>query len=177
MFTRNRFILIFLLLGANALVLRSAQEGPRLGVVATPEQVAAWSLTVFPDGTGLPDGSGSAKDAELLYVRRCLACHGPDGTNGPNNKLVGGHGSISSKTPLKTVGSYWPYATTLFDYVRRSMPMDEPQSLTNDEVYGLTAYILMLNGIVDADEIMNAETLPQVKMPNVDNFIWDYPKN
>lgn len=176
MSTRNRLSLMVLLLGSSTMLVRSAQEGPNLGIVATPEQVAAWSLTIFPDGTGLPEGSGTAKEGELTYVRRCLSCHGPNGDDGPNNKLVGGHGSILSETPLKTVGSYWPYATTLFDYVRRSMPMDEPLFLTNDEVYAVTAYLLMLNDIIDSDTVMNAETLPQVKMPNAENFIWAYPE-
>lgn len=175
MFTRSiARALGFLLLSPSALVFSWAQEGPQLGVVATPEQVAAWSITILPDGTGLPEGSGTAEAGNLIYARHCLSCHGPTGTEGPNDKLVGGHGTVSGDKPVKTVGSYWPYATTVFDYIRRAMPLTEPLSLTNDEVYALTAYLLMLNGIIDSDTVMNAETLPKVKMPNVDNFIWAY---
>jgi S-disulfanyl-L-cysteine oxidoreductase SoxD len=176
MFTRNRLItLSALLLGISASMALSAQEGPKLGVVATPEQVAAWSLTILPDGTGLPEGSGTAMAGAQIYAQKCLACHGQTGTEGPNDKLVGGHGSISGDSPVKTVGSYWPYATTVFDYIRRAMPLTQPQSLTDDETYALTAYLLALNEIIDSDEVMNARSLPAVKMPNADNFFWAYP--
>lgn len=176
MFTRNLTLaLIALLLGVNVPMVNSAQEGPGLGVVATPEQVAGWSLSIFPDGTGLPEGSGTAETGAAIYAQKCVACHGPTGSEGPNDKLVGGHGSITSDAPAKTVGSYWPYATTVFDFIRRAMPMTEPQSLSKDDVYALTAYLLALNEIIDSDEVMNAQTLPQVKMPNADNFFWAYP--
>ena len=178
MFTRNSaLVLSVLLLGASLSILRSAQKGPGLGVVATPEQVAAWSLTILPDGTGLPEGSGTAAVGAKIYAQKCLACHGQDGAGKPNDKLVGGHGSISGKAPVKTVGSYWPYATTVFDYIRRAMPLLQPQSLTNDETYALTAYLLELNDIIDSDQVMDAQTLPKVKMPNVENFIWAYSPN
>jgi hypothetical protein len=162
------------LFGHIALVVALAQEGPSLGVEATPEHVAAWSLTILPDGTGLPEGSGTPETGAAIYAEKCLACHGATGTEGPSDKLVGGHGTISSDRPVRTVGSYWPYATTVFDYIRRAMPLIQPQSLTNDETYALTAYLLKLNGIIEANTIMNAETLPQVKMPNAENFVWAY---
>jgi cytochrome c len=147
-----------------------AQEGPGLGVAATPEQVAGWSITVLPDGTGLPPGSGTAAAGAVVYAEKCVACHGVEGAGTPNDQLAGGHGSIATATPVRTVGGYWPYATTVFDYVRRAMPLVAPQSLTDDETYAVTAYLLHLNGIIDADDVMNARTLPRVKMPNRDNF-------
>ena len=110
----------------------------------------------------------------LCRAEKCVACHGKTGTEGPNDKLVGGHGTISGDRPVRTVGSYWPYATTVFDYIRRAMPLMQPQSLSNDETYALTAHLLELNGIIDSSEVMDAQTLPKVKMPNVDNFVWAY---
>lgn len=175
MYTRNQILaLVSLLLGTIAPSLPAAPEGPGLGVVATPEEVAGWALSIFPDGTGLPEGSGTAVEGATIYAQKCVTCHGATGTEGPNDKLVGGHGSISGDKPVKTVGSYWPYATTVFDYIRRAMPLTQPQSLTNDEVYALTAYLLALNDIIESDTEINAQTLPQVKMPNADNFIWAY---
>ena len=150
-----------------------AQQGPGLGVPASAEEVAGWALTILPDGTGLPAGAGTAADGEAIYRQKCLACHGEEGQGGPNDRLAGGHGTIATPSPVKTVGSYWPYATTIFDYIRRAMPFTQPLSLTDDEVYALTAYLLQLNGII-GDEIMNAETLPRVEMPNAGNFFWAY---
>ncbi len=175
MFTRSLvFALGLILLGSSASIVCFAQEGPGLGVEATQEQVAAWSLTILPDGTGLPQGSGTAELGAKIYAEKCVACHGKTGTEGPNDKLVGGHGTISGDRPVRTVGSYWPYATTVFDYIRRAMPLMQPQSLSNDETYALTAHLLELNGIIDSSEVMDAQTLPKVKMPNVDNFVWAY---
>jgi cytochrome c len=151
-----------------------AQEGPGLGVEATPEQVAGWSISIQPDGTGLPAGSGTVAAGAEVYAAQCLVCHGEEGVGGPNDRLVGGHGTISTDATIRTVGSYWPYATTVFDYIRRAMPLLQPQSLTNDETYAVTAYLLELNGIIDENDVMNAETLPQVEMPNAGNFVWAY---
>jgi S-disulfanyl-L-cysteine oxidoreductase SoxD len=153
----------------------SAQEGPGLGVPATPEQVAGWAITILPDGTGLPAGSGTAAAGAEVYALKCVACHGVDGAGTPNDQLVGGHGTIATATPVRTIGSYWPYATTVFDYIRRAMPLVAPQSLTNDETYALTAYLLHLNGIIEEDDVMNARTLPRVEMPNRDNFVRAVP--
>jgi cytochrome c len=108
-------------------------------------------------------------------VAKCQACHGDKGAGQPNDRLVGGQGSLGTAAPVKTIGSFWPYATTVFDYVRRAMPYQAPQSLTNDEVYALTAYLLQLNGAIAEGDVMNAQTLPRVKMPNRDNFILAYP--
>ena len=148
----------------------ASQENPGLGVTATAEQVAAWALTVLPDGTGLPPGSGTARAGEAIYAQKCLACHGAEGKDGPNDRLAGGHGTLTDAAPVKTVGSYWPYATTVFDYIRRAMPFTQPQSLTADETYALTAYLLYLNGIIGQDETIDAKTLPVIEMPNAVNF-------
>jgi len=156
-----------------------AQEGPGLGMPATPEQIAGWAISIEPDGTGLPAGSGTPGQGEEIYKVKCMACHGADGAGQPNDQLVGGQGTIASAAPVRTVGSYWPYATTLFDYIRRAMPFVQPQSLTSDEVYALAAYLLWKNGVIDGDETMSARTLPRVEMPNHDHFVsaWKEPGN
>ena len=124
-----------------------------------------------PSGAGLPAGSGTARLGLPLYEQKCLACHGAKGVGKPADALAGGMGSLTSRPPLRTVGSYWPYATTLFDYVRRAMPLADPLSLSNDEVYALSAYVLFLNGLIDEDFQLDAQTLPQVKMPNRNGFV------
>ena len=149
----------------------SRQKGPELGRVATPEEVAGYQLDVLPDGTGLPPGRGTAVEGLRVYAAKCLACHGSGGKNGPMPPLAGGQGSLASASPLRTVGSYWPYATTLFDYTRRAMPYDRPGSLAADELYAITAYLLAENGILADDAEMNAETLPRVEMPNRGGFV------
>jgi cytochrome c len=147
-------------------------ESPNLGRVASPEEIATWDVSIGPDGAGLPPGSGTPKQGETVYLAKCLACHGEKGAGKPNDQLVGGTGSLGSgQVPVKTVGSFWPYATTVFDYVRRAMPLNEPKSLTDDEVYAVVAYILQLNGVVGENDTINAQTLPQVRMPNRDGFI------
>lgn len=144
-----------------------------LGTPATQEQIAGWNIDVFPDGTGLPEGEGTVAMGEQLYKTQCIACHGANLEGGIGPRLMGGQGSLATDKPIKTIGSYWPYATTIFDYVRRTMPFQSPQSLTNDEVYGVTAYLLSKNGILPADTTLNAESLAAVKMPNRDNFYVD----
>ena len=110
-------------------------------------------------------------EGAAVYVAKCQACHGERGAGVPNDRLVGGHGTLASAAPVRTVGSYWPYATTVFDYVRRAMPYMQPHSMTNDDVYAVTAYLLHLNGIIGPGDEMNARTLPGVRMPNVGNFV------
>jgi S-disulfanyl-L-cysteine oxidoreductase SoxD len=154
----------------------AAQAGPGLGVAISAEDAAPWDLSIQPDGTGLPPGSGNAAAGEKIYAAKCVACHGEHGAGMPNDRLVGGQGTLTQLAQVRTVGSYWPYSTTVFDYVRRAMPFTAPQSLTNDEVYALTAYLLAENGIIGKREAMNARTLPRVRMPNRDGFILAYPK-
>src|SRR6266571_6233186 len=145
-----------------------AAEGPNLGRAATPEEIAASDISIGPDGVG----SGTPKQGEAVYAAKCVACHGEKGAGKPNDQLVGGRGTLGGdQAPVKTVGSFWPYATTLFDYVRRAMPLNESKSLTNDEVYAVVAYLLQLNGIIGENETINAQILPRVQMPNRDGFM------
>jgi mono/diheme cytochrome c family protein len=147
-------------------------ESPNLGKPISQEDIAAWDISIGPDGAGLPPGSGTPKQGEEVFNTKCQACHGAKGAGQPNDRLVGGQGSLPGDKPaIKTVGSYWPYATTLFDYVRRAMPYVDSKSLSNDEIYAVAAYILNLNGVISDTETMNAQTLPHVKMPNRDGFI------
>ena len=147
-------------------------ETPDLGRPATPEEISVWDISIGPDGAGLPPGNGTPQQGEAVYVAKCFACHGEKGSGKPNDQLVGGLGTLTGdQTPVKTVGSFWPYATTLFDYVRRAMPFNAPRSLSNDEVYAVCAYILQLNGIIDESAVMNAQNLAKVQMPNRDGFV------
>ena len=159
---------------AQACVVSAAQaaETPKHGKPITAEEIAAWDITIGPDGAGLPPGSGTAKQGEAVYAGKCVACHGEKGTGKPYDALAGGKDTlVAPQAPVRTVGSYWPYATTVFDYVRRARPVAETKSLTSDELYAVTAYILHLNGIVGETDTMNAETLPKVRMPNRDGFV------
>jgi len=148
---------------------------PAFGTAVSAEEIARFDISIPPSGVGLPAGNGTAKQGAAVYGAKCLACHGAKGVGKPADVLVGGVGSLASKTPLRTVGSYWPYATTLFDYVRRAMPIANPLSLSDDEVYAVSAYVLFLNGIVGEDAQIDAQSLPLVKMPNRDGFISDWP--
>jgi len=149
-----------------------AAEAPRFGQPISPADLAPWDISVGPDGAGLPPGRGTPKEGEAVFAAKCQACHGEKGAGKPNDTLVGGFGTIASDKPaVKTVGSYWPFAVTLFDYVRRAMPYQDTKSLTNDELYAVSAYILNLNGVVGADDVIDAQSLPKVKMPNRDGFI------
>ena len=127
------------------------------------------------DGTGLPDGSGTVSQGKTLYQQHCLACHGVEGKNGINDQLVGGQGTLTSSRPVRTIGSYWPYATTIFDFIRRAMPYQNPGSLSHNDVYALTAYLLYLNEIVPKSTELTATNLVDIKMPNEKNFVQHYP--
>jgi len=150
---------------------------PDLGKPLSEAEVAPLAISVFPDGRGLPPGQATAVDGVDAYLRHCARCHGTRGQGKPGPALVGGLGSLATKNPVRTVGSYWPYATTLFDYIRRSMPYDAPMSLTDEEVYGVTAYVLWANGIIGRDTVLDAKSLPGVRMPNRAGFVnaWDEP--
>ena len=150
-------------------------QSPTFGVGRSlkPEELKAIDIDVTPDGKGLLPGSGTAAAGKEVYTRRCETCHGPTGKEGPQDVLAGGQGSLATSKPLKTVGSYWPYATTLWDYINRAMPFDHPSTMTPDQVYAATAYVLFLNGIVGEHDVIDQATLPQVKMPNRNGFIAD----
>ena len=175
MSTRDLTAVVTMILALAAYASSVAQEIPNLGRPATRAEIAAWDVSIPPDGTGLPPGSGTPEQGAVVYAQKCQSCHGEKGAGKPNDQLVGGQGTLASKSPVRTIGSYWPYATTVFDYVRRAMPYTESKSLTNEEVYAVTAYLLHLNGIIGAQDAMDAQSLPQVKMPNRDNFIVVYP--
>lgn len=144
-----------------------------VGRAATPDEIKATDQFMAPDGTGLPAGKGTAADGRDIYSRRCARCHGAQGQGDEEGPLVGGKGTLQSAKPLKTVGSYWPYATTVYDYVHRAMPFDNPGLLDANQTYSVVALILHMNGIIGEKDEMNAQTLPKVKMPNRDGFIKD----
>jgi S-disulfanyl-L-cysteine oxidoreductase SoxD len=151
----------------------TAQTRYGFGHPATAAEISSWDIEVAPDGRNLPRGEGTFARGRELYAARCAACHGAKGEGGLGDKLVGGAGSLATATPVKTIGSYWPYATTLFDYIRRAMPLDSPQSLSNDDVYAVSGYLLYLNGLVPEGTTVDARTLMSVKMPNRDGFVDD----
>ena len=146
-----------------------------LGRAATAEEVKAANSTVLPDGTGLPAGHGNAALGEVIFGNRCVVCHGPkgEGRKGEYPALVGGIGSLGTKKPVKTVGSYWPYATTVWDHINRAMPFNTPHILPANDVYSVTAYVLFLNGIVARDRELDEKSLPGVMMPNRNGFVGD----
>lgn len=150
------------------------------GRAAAPEEIAAWNIDVMPDGTGLPAGSGTVAQGQAVYAAQCAVCHGATGKEGPFDQLVGREpregfpfGRDARLSSQRTIGNYWPYATTLYDYINRAMPYDRPRSLQPQEVYSLVAYLLYLNEIVPEDAVMDARTLPQVVMPARDRFVAD----
>ena len=148
-----------------------------IGKLATKIEVAGWDIDVRPDGVGAPKGSGNAIDGEEIYVSRCAACHGDFGEGVDRwPALVGGDGTLASHDPEKTTGSYWPYASTIFDYVYRSMPFGEAQTLTNDETYKIVAYLLNMNEIIDEDFVLSEKNIGKIKMPNASGFSLPDPR-
>ncbi len=148
-----------------------------LGTVATAEQVAGWDIDVRPDGLGAPIGTGNAYDGEEVYIDRCAACHGDFGEAVDNwPVLVGGEGTLDTHDPVKTTGSYWPYASTMYDYIYRAMPFGEAQSLTYDETYQIVAYLLYMNDIIDDEFEVNQENIGTIEMPNRDGFMLPDPR-
>ena len=150
-----------------------AADAPALGTPVTEADIAAWNIEISPDGAGLPPGAGTAAEGEKVFAGKCQRCHGAGGAGKPNDRLVGGFGTLSTpdKPAVKTVGSFWPYATTLFDYTRRAMPWDAPKSLSDAEVYAVTAFILRENKIIGDGDVMDAASLPKVRMPNREGFV------
>lgn len=161
-----------LLLAASVVAAQQLHSG--VGKPATPEEIRARDITILPDGTGLPAGHGTASLGRAVYEARCASCHGERGQGSKDfPALAGGLGTLAAREPNPTVGSYWPYATTVWDYIHRAMPYQSPGSLTSDQVYSVTAYILFMNKIIGEHQGLNKETLPQVKMPNRNGFVPD----
>lgn len=171
MFMRNLFLSLAIL---STYPVFSAENSPNLGKPAPQALEKNWNLDVFPNGAGLPIGSGTAAQGKKVYQQYCLSCHGVDGTGDSAEELAGAKHGLTDSVPDKTIGTYWPYATTVFDFTRRSMPLNAPGILTNDQLYAVTAYLLYLNHIIKETDIINASTLPKVKMPNRDGFINSY---
>ncbi|SFF45820.1 sulfur dehydrogenase subunit SoxD [Fontimonas thermophila] len=145
-----------------------------LGRPATPAEIAEWDIDVRPDGQGLPRGRGSVAEGQVLYDEQCASCHGTFGEGGPHMALAGGVGSLKTATPMRTIGSKLNYATTLFDYIYRAMPFHAPKSLTIDQTYAVSAYVLHLNDILPADAVLDQDSLPKVVMPNRDGYTRDH---
>ena len=151
-------------------------ETPHLGVPIAESDIAQWDIDILPDGTGLPPGSGTVAEGSEVYAVKCALCHGVDGEGGISLALIGGQPLTNGIDTGKTIGNFWQYATTVFDYTRRAMPWLTPRTLSDNEVYALTAYLLEINDIIGSDDVMNAETLPAVQMPNRDGFIDRFPE-
>jgi mono/diheme cytochrome c family protein len=173
MATREFCIAVLAGLGL-AFVARAQAQGPYgIGRSATPDEIAGWNIDIDRDGKNLPPGSGSVNQGKIVFDQQCSSCHGAKGEGGLGDKLVGGKGTLATPNPVKTVGSYWPYAPTLFDYIRRAMPLTAPQSLSDEDVYAVSAYILNLNGLLPADATLDAKTLSAIEMPNRNMFVGD----
>jgi S-disulfanyl-L-cysteine oxidoreductase SoxD len=165
--------IFFLLLTATQLTFAADNpNSPRLGQPASEAEIKTMNISIYPDGRGLPTGRGTATQGKPLFEKHCAACHGDKGIGASATELANGTHALTSDTPDKTIGTYWPYATTLFDFIRRAMPMTAPGSLSNDETYALTAYLLQINNVLNEKQEMNAQTLPKVVMPNAKGFSW-----
>ncbi|HZE54582.1 MAG TPA: cytochrome c [Bradyrhizobium sp.] len=177
MFTPKRATLAASLLLAM-MASASLAETPNFGKPIDEAAIANWDISILPDGTGLPKGSGTPTQGAPIYAEKCSACHGDNGKGAQAAALVDNRPNIEIagiSASQKTIKSFWPYSTTIFDFIRRAMPFQAPHSLTDDEVYALTAYILAENKLIGANDVMDAQTLPKVKMPNRDNFIIRFP--
>lgn len=151
-----------------------AADTPNLGKPIDPKDIAPWDISIMPDGAGLPPGSGTPAQGAPVFAQKCAMCHGENGKGGIAAPLT----NFAPKATLdggKSIANFWPYATTVFDFIRRAMPYNKPHSLTDQEVYALTAYVLRLNNLIGENDVIDAKTLPQVKMPNRDNFIIRFP--
>jgi mono/diheme cytochrome c family protein len=171
--THELYIAAFAVLALAGATRAQAQGAYGIGRTATPAEIAGWNIDVDRDGNNLPPGSGSVSHGHEVFDQQCAACHGARGEGGIGDQLVGGQGTIATPKPIRTVGSYWPYAPTLFDYIRRAMPQNAPQSLDDNDVYAVSAYILHLNGLLRADAALDARMLSAIRMPNRSMFVGD----
>jgi cytochrome c len=171
--TRELYISVLAVLALACAMRAQAQSPYGIGRSATPAEIAGWNIDIDRDGNNLPPGSGSVSRGHEVFDQQYASCHGANGEGGFGERLVGGQGTLATPKPVQTVGSYWPYAPTLFDYIRRAMPQNAPQSLSNDDVYAVSAYILNLNGLLPADATLDAKTLSAIKMPNRNMFVGD----
>ena len=168
--TAGRAAMLALVLGAGA----ALAETPNLGRPISEADIAAWDISILPDGQGLPAGSGTAAQGKTVYAEQCSACHGDNGRGGISGAVVG-NPPLDRIEAVKTIANFWGYPTTVFDFIRRAMPATQPRTLNPDQVYALVAYIFAENKLIGEADVMNAETLPKVKMPNRDNFIIRFP--
>ena len=178
---RYSLILLVALVGCVAAQAAQAQTNTSsygIGRAATPEEVEAWDISIGPDGKELPPGSGTARDGATLYAQKCAACHGQNLEGGAGPRLAGGQGTLTTLRPQKSIGSYWPFATQIWDFINRSMPpnfynrpVPPDQKLTHDQVYSLTAFLLFRNGIIQEEDVIDSASLPKIRMPNRDNFV------
>jgi len=164
-----------LLAAASALAWPALAQSPTYGVGRAPTEaeIKAWDIAIGPDGKELPPGRGTAVEGRVIYAAQCARCHGATGNEGPHEELYGGKGSLTTGRPLRTVGSYWPYATTIWDYINRAMPFERPGSMSPDEVYSMVAYLLYVNGIIGERTDVDRESLPRIEMPNRNGFVPD----
>jgi cytochrome c len=171
--TRELCIAMLVLVGLAGAAPAQAQNTLGIGRPATPAEIAGWNIDIDRYGNNLPPGSGTVSHGHEVFDQQCAACHGAKGEGGVGDRLVGGQGTLATEKPVRTVGSYWPYAPTLFDYIRRAMPQNAPQSLSNEDVYAVSAYILHLNGLLPAEATLDARTLSAIQMPNRAMFVGD----
>ncbi len=164
-----------LLLAAGAVGAAMAADLPNLGKPIDPKDIAPWDISILPDGTGLPPGSGTPAQGAPIFAQKCSACHGENGKGGIAAPVTP-YAARATLDGGKTIANFWPYATTLFDFIRRAMPYNKPHSLSDQEVYALTAYLLRLNNLIGESDVIDAKSLPNVKMPNRDNFIIRFPE-
>jgi S-disulfanyl-L-cysteine oxidoreductase SoxD len=177
MFTRRSALNVTALVALSLFAAPAVGQGPNLGQPISQADLAPWDLTIMPDGTGLPPGSGTPAQGEALFAADCAICHGDNGKGGiAEAVVVDNPPPLSGPGSIKSIGSFWPASTSIFDFIRRAMPFTQPRSLSDDQVYALTAYLLYMNKVIGEAEVMDAKSLPQVKMPNRDNFFPEFPK-
>lgn len=164
---------LFVALASTSLSAEQLRQFPNIGRPAQEVEIKAWDIAIGPHGNELPVGKGSVAQGREVYAQQCAYCHGPTGTEGPDHRLVGGKESLTGTQPVKTIGNYWPYATTLFDYISRAMPFPTPGSLTPNQVYAVTAYLLHANQVLDKDIVLDKNNLAKIVMPNRHGFLPD----